>query len=843
MRRSPLAGLLLAALPCAGQSAGPALKLDRALGTLPAASAVSLKEPSPPLPLSFAPSLAGPAVRAGRTSVPPAGAAAAASTIEEGTEVYVDLVVNGEKQGEVIVRFGARGALLVEKREFASRGLDPGRAREAAIGATSFVDVASIPGATAAFDVRKLELVLNLPAEAFERRVIDLKPTRRADAVLTRDTSAFANYRVEHYRAGDGAGGLVVGHDVGLRAGSWLLRSEGSHDHRDGHTLYTRYGSQAVLDERESSRRWILGDAAAQSGDLGSTMPLGGLALTKAYELNPYFVPQPLAGFTGTVTTPSELEVYLGNTPVARQRLSPGPFDIRNFSYFGGRRDLRIVVRDSFGREQSVEFPFYFTDRSLAAGLHDYGYYAGRIREAPNERVAQYGDFAAMFHHRYGFTDRFTAGVRGEASAGRGNLGAEAILRSDLWGVASVSASVGRDGDSGRSGGAASVSYLFQLDPWNVRFTARGAGDGYALADPFASALLPRREGSAGFGWTDPRLGTIDVGGDYIEGRDRRSRRTASLTYSKTFGKVNLIATWRRTHGDILAGNEVFFGLFYNPGPDASASLFHTRVGDLSSTALQYSKSVDPGEGLGYRLSVEDTRGAGPASTRVSPYVQYNAPFATVLAEVRQDLQAGREASTQRVAVQGAVTWVAGGFAAFSRPVYDSFAQVAVEPAVEGIRVYQNNREIGRTPASGRLLVPNIGSFTDNVISIEHRDVPIEYSIGTISQAISPPYRSGSLVSFALARISAVSGRLVSTREAGKPEPLTYHEGRLRVGREERAFIVGADGRFYLEDLPAGRYEGTARAAGKSCRFTLEVPASSEPVVELREPIACESVR
>lgn len=763
----------------------------------------------------------------------PAPDRSASVTIPEGTEVPVDLVVNGERRGEVILRIGAAGRLLVESRELAERKLKHEGATEFRVGEVAFIDVRSIPGATGSFDERRLVLTVDLPAASFDRRVFDLKPSANPNAERTTDTSAFLNYRLESLQAGKADPTFGFTHELGVRWRGWLARNESTHLYSEGVLRSTRHSTQAIYDDRERTRRWIVGDAVATSGELGATFPIGGVALVKAYQLNPYFVPQPLAGYAGTVTSPSELEVFLGNTSVLRQRLDPGPFDLRNLSYHGGQRDFRVVVRDAFGREQAIEFPFYFTDRSLSAGLHDYGYFAGAIRENRGEGGGRYGRFGASGFHRYGFTDALTFGGRFEGSGARANAGAEAIARFDRLGVLALSASASRDRDRGTTGGAGSISYLFQRDPFNLRLAARRFDDDYVTADPFAATLLPRRDETIGAGYTNRVLGSIDVSASRLESRLGENRHSTGVSYSKAFfGNLNFIATWRRLRGGPTPGDEYFAGLFYNLASDKSASYFHTKTPTQSLDVLQFSRSVDPGEGLGYRLSVERDR----AGTRVAPHLQYNTSFATFIAETRED--SGEGAALRRVAMQGAITFV-GGFSAFSRPVYDSFAQVQVNPALEGIRIYQNNREIGRTQANGRVLVPNLGSFHDNTLAIDHRDIPIEYAIATFSRVISPPFRSGSLVVFPVVRIRGVSARLLQ-RVGGELQPLTYHEGRVNVGSHERRFPIGGDGGFYLDEVPGGRYEGSVATAAGTCRFTLVVPESDDPVVDLKEPIACE---
>ena len=59
-----------------------------------------------------------------------------------------------------------------------------------------------------------------------------------------------------------------------------------------------------------------------------------------------------------------------------------------------------------------------------------------------------------------------------------------------------------------------------------------------------------------------------------------------------------------------------------------------------------------------------------------------------------------------RADIQGALTYVAGGFFA-SLPIYDSFAVVDTD-GVAGIHVLQENRPVGVTGASGQMLVTDL---------------------------------------------------------------------------------------------------------------------------------------
>ena len=93
----------------------------------------------------------------------------------------------------------------------------------------------------------------------------------------------------------------------------------------------------------------------------------------------------------------------------------------------------------------------------------------------------------------------------------------------------------------------------------------------------------------------------------------------------------------------------------------------------------------------------------------------------------------------------------------FSRPLQDSFALAKVGDLI-GVRVYLNNQEIGRTGNSGKVLIPDLGSYYENQISINDKDIPIEYTLAEVMKYVSPPFRSGSYVEVGATKVQDFKG-------------------------------------------------------------------------------------
>ena len=83
---------------------------------------------------------------------------------------------------------------------------------------------------------------------------------------------------------------------------------------------------------------------------------------------------------------------------------------------------------------------------------------------------------------------------------------------------------------------------------------------------------------------------------------------------------------------------------------------------------------------------------------------------------------------------------------------------------------------------------------------------------------------------FDVQRVQRVLGKILGTDD----RPFVY--GELTVtNRNGRSFgsPVGNDGSFYFENLHAGAYTAVVENRTGRCTFTIEIPASSETVINL----------
>jgi outer membrane usher protein len=253
------------------------------------------------------------------------------------------------------------------------------------------------------------------------------------------------------------------------------------------------------------------------------------------------------------------------------------------------------------------------------------------------------------------------------------------------------------------------------------------------------------------------------------------------------------------------------------------------RAAKGSRQTATASGPVPAGEGFGWRVDAEREAGLVGAGG----FVQDNQPFATITGAARRLDSRGAGASTGTdLRFAGAVVGI-GERVFLTRPIAQSFALAEV-PGVPGVRMYQNSQLIGRTDAAGQLLVPALGGYGVNQVSLDDRDVPMDRELKEVRREVVPRDFVGTVLSFEAKRVSALGGILVAT-VGGQPVRVVSAELTVRGGKAERTAITGPDGDFYLDDLEPGRYEIEALNRRLNCRAEVTLAEGKVPFVDLGE--------
>jgi outer membrane usher protein FimD/PapC len=585
-------------------------------------------------------------------------------------------------------------------------------------------------------------------------------------------------------------------------------------------------------------QRLVIGDYTAASGDLGSSVSMGGLSLSRVYGMDPYFIKYPLANFEGFTSLPSTVEVYLNGMRLRTEKLSPGEFGLNNISYYGGANSVEVVIRDAFGRVQTVRYPFYSTDVLLKAGLHEYSYNIGSIRNNLGTESNNYHGLAFSGFHKYGAGDSLTVGINSEGGRGNYNLGAQATFLLKQTGIATLALSGSRDAGD-RAGLAGTLNYSYQDKKINAHMSFRGFTKDYATINSGLITDKTKYEAGAAIGYGTKDFGSASVTfgkiGKYV-GQDSQS---IIANYTRNISsKISLFASFTRRK-EAETSNAFFVGLTYYPREGMTLSSSYEKSNGTSSETLQLQKSTPAGEGLGYRASINRVDTPSGETTTANPFLQYNSRFGTYTAEYSRQFTDTGGTENYNLSAAGGIAYV-GNTIGFSRIINDSFGLAKVG-SLQGVRVYQSNQEIGRTDSSGRVFIPNLSSYYDNQVSIGDKDIPIDYSIKEVVRYISPPLRSGAIINFEVTKFQAITGML-KIRTDKEVLPAEFYEINMMVDKKGMTFPTGKGGEFYLENVKPGKYSAFFDYNGKKCFFDIIIPVTDDMLIDLGGLI-CEDIR
>ena len=757
------------------------------------------------------------------------------------------VTLNTEDKGDLFVARTGQQDFLIKIQDLKSIGLKEPAGNAIVLEGESYISLRSMPGVSFAFDERALALNIVAEPGLLPNQALKLQAERALRKITNTGSSAFFNYALDYARSDSIAGARVgLAGEVGIQKDNFLFLSDfNSLEGTDGKRKLIRLMSSVTHDDLEDLRRTVLGDFFTPSRDLSTGVSLGGLSVSKLYELNPFLVHSPTQTVSGTVALPSDLEVYLDGQRIRSEKIKPGGFELNDIMAYGGARSVRVLLRDSFGRVQEFTYSFYFSDQPLKQGLHEYSYNIGAMRRDYGAASNRYGPAAFTLFHRYGATDAVTLGLRAEGRRNFYNAGPLATLVLGPAGV--VNLALAGSSVDGRRGAAASAAYNYLAQKWSAGLALRRDWGDYAtLGDP---PLISNRryEGNAVASYNFSRYGAVTLSHSVRSNRAGTAAATqtllglapvqnqsvTALSYGVPVVPGSVSLTVRLSHiRDTTIRNELSVGLiaFLSRNYSVSAN-FH---GDQSAhrEGIEITKNQPVGEGLGFVLIADRTTDLKTQSLQGRSNIQYNTASAILRGEYGRRQSSDSRANDYRLSAAGGVAYV-GGRLGLGRPVTGSFGLVKVGELPD-VAVSVNGQPLGKTDSKGTLFVPILNPYFDNDVSIAPESVPIDYSIPAMSKRVFPSLRGGVVIDFGVTKVQAFTGKLTYLDE-GANKPVEFLEFNFSAQGKTITLQTGRAGEFYVENVKAGTYAATVVIAGRACRFDIIIPNSEETFVELGE--------
>ena len=731
--------------------------------------------------------------------------------------MLLELCVNGSCYGTAFVLMQHEHILVdaeaLERAHVALRG-DTSQT----IDSKRFFDVSTLAaGAKADLNAKAGRLSLTLPPNAFGKSRIDLNTSPQVPTSAA-VPSAFVNYGLNAGSAHDNSVYL----DAGFALGRGLLRDNPYWSEVTG---ISRGLSRFEYDEPGSLARWTVGDQFASSSDgLGGSALLGGIGLVRAFDLNPYLITYPQPVISGVLQAPGTIDIYENGVLVGQRQVPAGPFSLASLGLAAGTNNVRVVVQDPFGGTTVLQQNFYGANQMLAKGLSDYAFQLGAERASTLVNGYLSGRGVLLARQNYGFSDQITAGYRLEAQNGLINAGPSMSVRLPE-GVLSTAVAASRA--DGASGYGASVAYQYN----SRHFSAGGGAQIYSNSYMrIGDDLLPpadrmRRVASANAAWLPTAHVSLQLSaGDSV---------FDDGTHQRNVGLSNEL--------DLIGGSRLTLSLnrqFNRPGPDDSqimltfsmplgggafgANVTHDQVNG-NSYGFYAQRSVPTNAGWGYNVNVQD----GSAGANDLGQVAYQGRYG--LAQLTAQRLGGE--TGENLLLSGSLAALDGHVFA-GRALQNGYALIET-PGLSNVDVTSQNLPIGKTDASGNLLVTNLLPYQINKVGINQASVPLDFEIDATDQTVSVPRLGGTIVRFGLHALHAARGVIELGGKA-------VHYGTAAVLVEDKPVktLIGLDGSFYFSDLPGGRYVLHADTANGRLSCPLKVPGSSSPVIDLG-PIDC----
>lgn len=779
------------------------------------------------------------------------------------TTLVINIAVNTEVKGDFFVERDINGNLFMSVQDTVTLKLQIARDRVVLINGEQYVPLSALRDVSCTFDEKKLTVSIIGKTTESRQTTIEFSPleTRPQNLYYPQETSAFVNYGINYSYADQlGSHSYAVSNRIGARTGDFFFISDSLYTKTDTNQQFVRLQSSATYEWRNDLQWLVVGDQFANSGTLGSTVNMGGIGFSKLYRLDPYSITQPVFDVSGVSKLPSEADIYLDGVLVSKKSIAPGQFDLANVYSYAGAHKLDIVLKDAFGNEQHLSYPLYFGTQLLREGLHEYSYNVGFLREQYGTDSNDYSKPVFSAFHRYGVTSAFNIGAEAEGTDRIYNGGVSTGFSFPHIGVFVVSAAAS-DAD-GLWGTAGSFQHSYQNGSFNTNLLVQAFSRDYTTVAS-TSSTSTQYAASLSVGFQLDGIGNISLGCSLSEIYDGAITKVISAGYSRQLSNmIGLFATASTTYKDSTSNNAVYIGLNFTFENNLHGTASYNKTGDTNTEMLQIQKDTPVGEGVGYYVNTSRTENTSSTTYGFNPGFQYNAPYGTYTFDAMlQNANHGTTTNTYNLSAAGALVY-AGGFFAASRPVNDSFSFVMVDN-LPNATILNNGQEIGTTNSSGIMVLPNLTSYGQNQITLDVKNLPIDYSITGVNKMISPSIWSGSCVSFDAIKIQAVTGH-VYVKTGDKKVPLEYIEISMKVGDREVTFPTGKEGEFYVENvlsagptkntdeslsckaiaermktgssyIKPGTYPAWGEFEGKKCQVSITFPMTKDVITDLGE--------
>jgi outer membrane usher protein len=525
-------------------------------------------------------------------------------------ETWLEVSLNGQKSEEVALFLREPdGRLLAPETQMSNWRLRPPARDAVAYRGEQYIPLDTLAGLSYHVDDDRQIVTIDAQASLFDPVILDGTKSKYVPAPPP-PWGGFLNYD------------FVVANDNGITTSSGVFEASlfgpaGAgvasllERHQNQQTQSIRLDTTWTTDYPADTRSLRLGDSiTGASAWWGGALRFGGIQWSSNFATRPGLITMPLPSIAGEAAVPSTLDVYVNDALRSRNDVPGGIFRIDDVPVITGEGDIRLVVRDLLGRERVISESYYASPSLLRAGLQNYSFEAGAIREDYGVTSNSYGRPLVVGTDRWGVTDWLTAEVHSEILRDQQTVGVAGALLLSNFGVLSASAA----GSHSEQGQGQLVNLGIQRA---ARWLSFGANVEYASRDftrlgLLQSEAIPRLKSQvfavAGLG----RAGSLSISQTREDYRDGHAIRILSARDSVNIGglgylTLSVLRTLANTRDTMVA-----LSLTHSINARTIASATTTSDAGGTGTELDLQQSLPAGRGIGYRVIADtgETRAA-----------------------------------------------------------------------------------------------------------------------------------------------------------------------------------------------------------------------------------------
>ena len=620
-----------------------------------------------------------------------------------------------------------------------------------------------------------------------------------------------------------------------------------------------------TYDRSEKLQRFTLGNISTGSRNFQENFELDGIRISKEFFLDPDLQITPKANESITLDTNSEVELFINNQLIKRFYLRAGVYSLQDIGLYDGANNIRIRIKDEFGKVTVKTSQQYYDSHLLKPGLSLYAFSVGYLSNQQSYKSEALEKKAILSgYYQRGISKDLTLGFDAQLSTENYLLGAESIKSIPIGSIKnSIAISGGKDRENGY---ATSFEFkpnkkhqqisldtlrqdLLGLETRSRSFLSNWSVTGEFRSEHFSvlNGIDPSLTGSSqeisgvNFGsrvFNNNKLkanlqtnfglninkdwqGTLNLGAAYYHDSD--DSYYANLSASRRFNngtRLNLAARY---------DTEDEFSMNLQLSVPLSRKKYKNKLdfnvlADSRDKAYETKLSLKPSSAVGKNSlsgSLEHFQGIG--STQQQLDFQYrDRNFESKFTARNRSSNNSKSTQTINLGFNTAIACLGIGCAT-TYPINDSFALVTgpsnqtkpIALSNNGLRFkYSDGNDTGLPdnytaliPAKGKKAVVRLESYRVQNINIDEGTLPDGYNTEKTEFSVFPKYHQGFLVKAGGEPATVLDGMLLDEQKKALPfkggqwVPLNDEKGKAV------AFFSNKGGFFRITSIPAGKYK------------------------------------